>query len=963
MINKRLINDLNTDKISPYRPVPFWSWNDKLNKEELVEQIRWMHSQGFGGFVIHARAGLITEYLGDEWFEYVSACIDEGKKLGMQCWAYDENGWPSGFVGGKLLKDPENRNRYLTCSVGKPDKNAAANYLVCGDALVRQKNTECEKTEKNGEYINVYENVSPSTVDILDPAVTEKFINETHAKYKRELGGLFRGLNAFFTDEPQYYSSATPFSAMLIDYFRNEYNEDVYDNLGLLFVDKRGYKEFRYKYYKALQTLMLNNFSRKVYDYCEKNNVALTGHYVEETSVGSQMKYCGGIMPFYMYETIPGIDHLSVRTPKNLSSRQVVSVAAQTGKKRIITESFAGCGWGVTPSGLKRVAEAQYVNGVNMLCQHLLPYSERGQRKRDYPAHYSWVNPWVKANYKGFNDYFAKLGYLIGESEEVVKVALFCPTRSVYFDYKFTETDDFIGKADKSYSELAEKLAALNVPFHILDENVIAELACVKGNSLIVGKCVYEYVIFPEVYTMDRFTYGIFAQYCENGGKILFASGLPKYLEWKEFVYPFRSTCDLGEIVASNKIKVTVTGSTGLRTSLRTINGQDFMFAVNPSETDAVTAEFEGDFLSFDCLDLETLKTSKIPKTLCFEPGMSRVLFPSDEPVGFSETEEYTVLDGEFEVVDASENYLLLDKPQYSLDGENYSEPLRYIGVFNELINRRYCGEAYLRYTFKAENVPKKIAFLSEDTNVLSCSVNGNLVTFDGHSDFEKRILKANILPFVKKGENIIDVKIRFSQRKEVYYALFGEGVTEGVKNCLTYDTTIEPCYLQGDFGVYSEKGFSEEKDNIRVANDFYLGERQRFVKDTIKDGYPFFAGEMVLRKNFSVLNKNYVLKLDGNYCLAEVCVNGRKANKSYFSDLCDVSQYLESGENTIDIKLYSGNRNLLGPHHLKDDRNPKWVGVDTYELVGSWDNGVSNKECDEYSFVRFGLFDKQRSE
>ncbi|MCQ2451326.1 MAG: hypothetical protein MJ080_05070 [Clostridia bacterium] len=31
-----------------YRPLPFWSWNDKLEKEELISQISAMKESGIG---------------------------------------------------------------------------------------------------------------------------------------------------------------------------------------------------------------------------------------------------------------------------------------------------------------------------------------------------------------------------------------------------------------------------------------------------------------------------------------------------------------------------------------------------------------------------------------------------------------------------------------------------------------------------------------------------------------------------------------------------------------------------------------------------------------------------------------------------------------------------------------------------------------------------------------------------
>ena len=54
-----------------YGSIPFWSWNDKLDPVELRRQIRNMHELDMRGFFMHARGGLQTEYMGEEWFENV----------------------------------------------------------------------------------------------------------------------------------------------------------------------------------------------------------------------------------------------------------------------------------------------------------------------------------------------------------------------------------------------------------------------------------------------------------------------------------------------------------------------------------------------------------------------------------------------------------------------------------------------------------------------------------------------------------------------------------------------------------------------------------------------------------------------------------------------------------------------------------------------------------------------------
>ena len=79
---KGFIDDVN-QKSGDYGSLPFWSWNDRLDEEELRRQMRVMKDIGMNGFFMHARGGLETEYLSDEWYSCINACIDEAKKLGM----------------------------------------------------------------------------------------------------------------------------------------------------------------------------------------------------------------------------------------------------------------------------------------------------------------------------------------------------------------------------------------------------------------------------------------------------------------------------------------------------------------------------------------------------------------------------------------------------------------------------------------------------------------------------------------------------------------------------------------------------------------------------------------------------------------------------------------------------------------------------------------------------------------
>ena len=92
-----------------YRGAPFWAWNCKLKKEELLRQITCLKEMGFGGFYMHSRSGMDTEYLGKDFMELVKACVDKAEDEDMLAWLYDEDRWPSGAAGGYLTKNKKFR--------------------------------------------------------------------------------------------------------------------------------------------------------------------------------------------------------------------------------------------------------------------------------------------------------------------------------------------------------------------------------------------------------------------------------------------------------------------------------------------------------------------------------------------------------------------------------------------------------------------------------------------------------------------------------------------------------------------------------------------------------------------------------------------------------------------------------------------------------------------------------------
>ena len=103
-----------------YRSAPFWSWNGRMAPGEVRRQVRDMKAHGMGGFFMHSRVGLETEYMSDEWMRAIEAAVDEAAKIGMNAWLYDEDRWPTGAAGGLGHSGQHNRYRADTSAHRRP---------------------------------------------------------------------------------------------------------------------------------------------------------------------------------------------------------------------------------------------------------------------------------------------------------------------------------------------------------------------------------------------------------------------------------------------------------------------------------------------------------------------------------------------------------------------------------------------------------------------------------------------------------------------------------------------------------------------------------------------------------------------------------------------------------------------------------------------------------------------------
>ncbi len=944
--------------------LPFWSWNDKLEKDELIRQIHNMKDIGLNGFFMHARGGLITEYCSNEWYDCINACVEEAKKLNMEAWAYDENGWPSGFAGGKLLKDPKNHVAYLTHKIGKFDETAFAVYTLNGDQVTEP---------ADGEFLNVYREYSSSYVDILDKSIIKKFIDATHEEYKKRVGKNFgKAMPGFFTDEPQYYRYNTAWSDTFLKNFEEAYGYSVFKAIPTLFIDFEGAKEMRYDYWLLCHKQYNESFAKQIYDWCEENGAKLTGHSIEETSLAFQMVCCGGVMPFYEYEHIPGMDHLGRMFYDDLAPKQLGSVAAQLDKKKVLTETFALCGWDVSPIELKRIAQWQFVSGINLICSHLYPYSERGERKYDYPAHYSDHLPW-NSYYKKFNDYFAHIGALMAQGKENANVLILHPMHSLYLYYQRIASNESVKHIEAPFHALLDKYGDNSVQYHLGDETIISRHGKVENNKFVIGSCKYDYVVIPETETIDSSTAKLLKEFIKNGGKIVFEGSKPTRIDGKfSDLSWLNANADFDDILSSREAFIEKDGMpiNKMRINIRTTENGRIFYIANLTDKEikgaSLTVKNCKGLKQIHMLDLkeDTLNISKNKKdvyaSLDFTDSASYMLF---ETKTFTKkapakelTEKLNISTDDFVLSKKPENCIALDFASISFDGKNY-EPVRYIKHVHELLlKRKHEGKVYLKYTFNTSFIPKDLSLCVEPLKNLMIFINGKEVSLTDTWRIDRSFKLAPISEVAVKGKNEVVLCFDYYQSQKVYDVLF-QDVMESLRNCLSLDTEIEAVYLFGSFGVRSDKKYTIGESNSRLNDgNFTLTKQKRTIKlsDITSDLYPFFHGKITVKKSFNIKEGDYVISLPGRYAICNLFINNKKIKTLIFDRTANV--HLKEGENVIKLELINSLRNTLGPlHHMSDESLA--VVPNSFTFEGQWSEVSVAKEYKErYSFMHFGI-------
>jgi hypothetical protein len=553
-----------------YRGMPFWSLNGNLDKNELIRQVGVVKSMGFGGFFMHSRTGLATEYMGEEWFAYTRLCAAEAKKLGLQVYLYDEDRWPSGTAGGMVTKNPHYRQKFISMDLIRAAdfdlKNYGQEYIASFaarlegavmtdyypvtdvfeirsgyDALVFY-----VEEGKKSDFYNGY-----TYLDVMNRDAVGRYIELTHERYKAACGDLFgKEIIGIFTDEPhrgcafggagitnENAENMAPYTYKLFSEFEARFGYSLRDRLPELYYQFCGhdFSKTAYDYIELLQQLFLENFAIPYQQWCEKNKLVVTGHILHEDSLSNHTAVSGSVMRYYEHMDYPGVDVLSEGNRNFWVAKQVYSVAKQLEKKYILSELYGCTGWQFRFEGHKQVGDWQAVMGINMRCHHLSWYTMKGQAKRDYPASIFHQSAWYD-RYHYVEAYFARMGYALSCGTPVTDTLVINPIESVWgyvrkgcFAHLEGNTPQ-IKEVEEKYRAQFKALTDAGVDFDYADEDILSRRYRVDGDTLCVGAMRYKTVLISGLTTIRQTTLDILDKFSKSGGRVVWC-GVPGYID------------------------------------------------------------------------------------------------------------------------------------------------------------------------------------------------------------------------------------------------------------------------------------------------------------------------------------------------------------------------------------------------------------------------------------------------
>lgn len=505
--------------IAPHaRPVYTWFWNTEITRDGIKRQIDEMYESGIRGFYVLGepesfrptvrRTHLSPEYLSDEYLDLLYYAYELSEERGMEFWLYNEGGFPSGMVCGKINEQrPHLAKKYIgfrkvLLRAGEKYKKPTDTVAAYADGeAVTEGYSASGDTELTEYYVYPDRTINS---DIAKRETTDLFLELTHEKMLRRFGSTMGEKVTIMFDDEAHMGSWTE---GLDELFMERYGYEIYPYLQFITGERepRSYEEYKAvsDYGMLAGELTVNNYFLPMREWLNSHGMLSVGHLDNESSTKRLRGVMyGNVMNAFRAFDVPGVDVIrsqiaypdAVGEPCNEGNRffprYASSAARQMGKRLALSESFAVRGADISFEEMRYIINYQAVRGINIFNFMTVSYDRKTPMCLQYRPNFNIDNPTMDM-LAPINEYTGRLCDILQRGEAVIHTALYYPARS---SLAMGGRGDAVSDA---YDRLGAFLEDNGVSFDIIDEDLVR--CCRLEDGALVGEHVsYLNVFIPE---------------------------------------------------------------------------------------------------------------------------------------------------------------------------------------------------------------------------------------------------------------------------------------------------------------------------------------------------------------------------------------------------------------------------------------------------------------------------------
>ena len=763
----------------------------------------------------------------------------------------------------------------------------------------------------------------------------------------------------------------------LPDAFEAKYGYRIEDALPEIFYERADglLSKARYEYHDCVASLFAENYAGTIGRWCSENGIALTGHLLFEESLDKQSCVTGEVMRVLRNFTIPGIDMLADRH-EYTTVKQAASVAHQYGKEGVTAELYGVTNWDFDFRGHKHQGDWLAALGVTNRVPHLSWMTMSGESKRDYPSPIDAHTTWYR-KYPLIEDYFARLNTVLKAGSPVVKIGVIHPIESYWMLMgPQSDTEKARKRLDRQFEEITEWLLFGHLDYDYISEAILQEIGADGNGTFCVGEMEYDAVVLPGLVTIRKTTLDALKAFRKNGGKVVFCGRVPSYVdgEASEEAEQFAKDCEtvpneegalLDALEEVRNVRITANGKDEagrLVYQLREDGDTKFLFLAQGKHDDRLelthwvsvlgkerfTVAVKGAYHAVK-LDPETGAETEIAvrirdgftetdlgfytddsALLAFTPAEYPKNTAEDrksEAIGSEESETLlfeSYLPNPLRFSLSEPNVLLLDEPEFSLDGGAWQEREEILKIDERI--RRTLGyrlrnaAAVQPWVFSEEETPHTVslryrivseieirdAFLGFEVQPgTKLFLNGRELETETNGFYvDKAIRKIETGP-VCQGENELVAVIPFGP-----------------------STDLESAYLLGEFGVRLTG-----RDAVVTKMPEKIG-----FGDLSVQGFPFYGGNVTYIAELPAFPDADALEVEvTEYKGALLAVSAGQKEVDLYRDPCTARFAKEDGlPKEISITLYGTRINTFGQVH-NAKRQERYWGNKTWRTSGRY--------------------------